>query len=218
VTVNKQRIGNPDYAVDDASLYVQKLYVSQNLIKSFSGGNLSVDREQIVEITDCKITVINEPMKTVKDAIAGAPSVALILHCLFYVASCSLGGQGCMSFWSSLYLVWVRFLAINSFRPDCSSVSSASKTSSLITRPRPAISRAHAHLTAVFHPTPRKIRVVNKLSSLNLLIIWSDASVHLALQIIAQFPFTRGRRMIRFRAIKTFVQHRFCLSSSNPPP
>lgn len=72
---NKQRIGKVlDYAVDDASLYVQKLYVSQNLLKSFSGGNLSVDRSQIIEITDRKI-VINDPLQGVKDQIpASAPS------------------------------------------------------------------------------------------------------------------------------------------------
>lgn len=77
VTVNKQRIGKiNDYAVDDVAMYVQKIYVGQSLIKSFTGGNLSVDRSQIVEITDRKI-VIQEPLKGVKDAaVAGAPAPA----------------------------------------------------------------------------------------------------------------------------------------------
>jgi sporulation protein YlmC with PRC-barrel domain len=66
-TDNKKRLGKViDYAVDDVSLYVQKLYVGQSLIKSFAGGQLSVDRNQIVEITDRKV-VIKDPLKGVKD-------------------------------------------------------------------------------------------------------------------------------------------------------
>lgn len=58
VTVNKSRLGKiEDYAVDIASMYIQKLYVSQSVFKSFSGGNLGIDRTQIVEITDKKIVV-----------------------------------------------------------------------------------------------------------------------------------------------------------------
>ena len=77
VTVNKQRLGKiNDYAVDDVAMYVQKIYVGQSIIKSFTGGNLSIDRSQIVEITDRKI-VVQEPLKGVKDAIpAGAPAPA----------------------------------------------------------------------------------------------------------------------------------------------
>lgn len=71
-TDKKKRIGKVnDYAVDDATLYVQKLYVSQSLLKSFTGGQLSVDRNQIVEITDRKI-VIKDPLKPVKEAAPAA--------------------------------------------------------------------------------------------------------------------------------------------------
>lgn len=67
VTVNKQRLGKvADYAVDDAALYVQKLYVTQGLIKSITGGSLSIDRSQIVEITNRKI-VVSDPLKGVKE-------------------------------------------------------------------------------------------------------------------------------------------------------
>lgn len=67
VTVNKQRLGKVnDYAVDDATLYVQKLYVNQNILKSITGGNLSIDRSQIVEITDRKIVVL-DPLQGVKE-------------------------------------------------------------------------------------------------------------------------------------------------------
>jgi len=69
ITVDKQKIGKlTDYAVDMPSLYVQKLYVTQPLIKSFSGGSLSVDRNQIVEITTRKI-VINNPLQPTKSPI-----------------------------------------------------------------------------------------------------------------------------------------------------
>lgn len=48
-----------DYATDLSSLYIQRIYVTQSLLKSFTGGNLGIDRTQIVEITPKKI-VINE--------------------------------------------------------------------------------------------------------------------------------------------------------------
>lgn len=67
VTVTKQRLGKvTDYAVDDAALYVQKLYVTQGLIKTITGGNLSIDRSQIVEITNRKI-IVSDPLKGVKE-------------------------------------------------------------------------------------------------------------------------------------------------------
>ncbi len=68
VTVTKQRLGKVnDYAVDDMALYVQKLYVSQSLIKSIAGGSLSIDRSQITEITDRKI-IVQDPLQGVKSA------------------------------------------------------------------------------------------------------------------------------------------------------
>lgn len=64
-TENKKRIGKVmDYAADKDSLYIQKIYVSQSLLKNLSGGNLSVDRGQIVEITNRKI-VIKDPAQFV---------------------------------------------------------------------------------------------------------------------------------------------------------
>ncbi len=72
VTVNKHRLGKvSDYAADQSSLYVQKLYVSQGLLKSITGGSLSIDRSQIVEITNRKI-VVQEPLQGVKDTIPAA--------------------------------------------------------------------------------------------------------------------------------------------------
>lgn len=76
VTVSKNRVGKvSDYAVEDSTMTVQKLYVSQSLIKSFSGGQLSIDRNQIVEITDRKI-VIQDLLKTEKSAAPAAMPAA----------------------------------------------------------------------------------------------------------------------------------------------
>ena len=77
VTVNKKRLGKiNDYAVDDTALYVQKIYVGQSIVKSLTGGNLSIDRSQIIEITDRKI-VVQDPLKGVKSTVpVGAPSIA----------------------------------------------------------------------------------------------------------------------------------------------
>ena len=74
-TITKQRLGKvSDYAVDQNSLYVQKLYISQGLLKSITGTNLIIDRNQIVEITDQKI-VVQEPLQGVKDSVpATAPA------------------------------------------------------------------------------------------------------------------------------------------------
>lgn len=46
-----------DYATEIESMFIKKLYVSQPLFKNFSGGNLGIDRTQIVEITDKKVVV-----------------------------------------------------------------------------------------------------------------------------------------------------------------
>lgn len=59
-TASKAKVGKVnDYALEVETMYIQKIYVSQSLLKSLSGGNLGVDRSQIVEITDKKI-VIND--------------------------------------------------------------------------------------------------------------------------------------------------------------
>jgi sporulation protein YlmC with PRC-barrel domain len=60
VTTGGTKLGKVgDYSVDTESMFVQKLYVTQSIFKSLNGGNLGIDRSQIVEITDKKI-VVNE--------------------------------------------------------------------------------------------------------------------------------------------------------------
>jgi len=63
VTVSKERVGKvSDYATELETMYIQKIYISQSMLKSLTGGNLGVDRNQINEITDKKI-IINELLK-----------------------------------------------------------------------------------------------------------------------------------------------------------
>jgi sporulation protein YlmC with PRC-barrel domain len=68
-TVSKEKIGKvSDYATDVSSMFIQKLYVSQSLLKSFMGGSLSVDRTQIHEITPRRV-IINEILKPSRAAV-----------------------------------------------------------------------------------------------------------------------------------------------------
>lgn len=58
VTDSGRRLGKVvDYATDMSSLYIQKFYVSQPVYKNLAGGQLSIDRTQIVEITPKNVTV-----------------------------------------------------------------------------------------------------------------------------------------------------------------
>ena len=74
-TSNKKRLGKiSDYAVDFPSLYINKLYISQSLIKSFNGGGLSVDRNQVIEITQRRV-VIADPLQPIKARNSAAPAL-----------------------------------------------------------------------------------------------------------------------------------------------
>lgn len=60
VTSSGDKVGKvSDYAVDTGSFFIHKLYVSQSLLKHFTGGSLGIDRTQIVEITEKQI-IIND--------------------------------------------------------------------------------------------------------------------------------------------------------------
>lgn len=70
-TVSKVKVGKvSDYAVETETMFVQKIYVAQSILKSLTGGSLSIDRSQINEITPRRI-IINDLLKT---APATAPS------------------------------------------------------------------------------------------------------------------------------------------------
>lgn len=63
MTSSKEKIGKvADFATEVESMFIQKLYVSQSVFKSFTGGQLSVDRNQVIEINDRRI-LINDPLQ-----------------------------------------------------------------------------------------------------------------------------------------------------------
>jgi uncharacterized protein YrrD len=67
-TTSKDKVGKvSDYAVETNSMYIQKIYASRSLLKSFTGGSLSIDRTQIVEVTNERI-IINDLLKGVPNA------------------------------------------------------------------------------------------------------------------------------------------------------
>lgn len=69
--VSGRRLGKvEDFATELESLYIQKIYAGQSIFKSFTGGNLGIDRNQIVEINDRKI-IVQDPLQKVP-AHAGA--------------------------------------------------------------------------------------------------------------------------------------------------
>lgn len=71
VTVSKQKVGKAsDYAAETETMYIQKIYVAQSILKSLTGGSLSIDRNQVNEITPKRI-IINELLK---NAPATAPA------------------------------------------------------------------------------------------------------------------------------------------------
>jgi uncharacterized protein YrrD len=75
ITVSKQRVGKvSDYAVDVPSFIIKKLYVNRTLLKSFTSGQLGIDRTQIVEITDKKIIVQDLVQLTRAGVPAGLPA------------------------------------------------------------------------------------------------------------------------------------------------
>lgn len=69
VTVSKQKVGKvSDYAAETETMMIQKVYVAQSVFKSFTGGSLSVDRNQIQEITPRRIII--------SDLLGRAPAAA----------------------------------------------------------------------------------------------------------------------------------------------
>jgi sporulation protein YlmC with PRC-barrel domain len=60
ITLDGNKVGKvADFAADSQTMFIHKLYASQSLLKHLAGGMLSIDRTQIVEITE-KSVVIND--------------------------------------------------------------------------------------------------------------------------------------------------------------
>jgi len=73
VTISKEKIGKvSDYAAEVETMYIQKLYVGQRLLKSITGGSLSIDRSQINEITSRHI-IINDLVQLTKQPLPATP-------------------------------------------------------------------------------------------------------------------------------------------------
>jgi len=69
VTEGKRRLGKvTEYAVDEQSNYIQKIYVSPSILKGLTNDQMLIDRSQIVEITDKKIIIAN-PEATVRSGV-----------------------------------------------------------------------------------------------------------------------------------------------------
>jgi sporulation protein YlmC with PRC-barrel domain len=75
ITATGEKVGKiSDWATETTTFYIQKLYVGRSMLKSFSQGQLSIDRNQIIEITNKKI-VIQDILKATKSSVpVTAPS------------------------------------------------------------------------------------------------------------------------------------------------
>lgn len=71
VTVDGQKVGKVgDYAVETGSMYIQKIYATQSILKNFTGGSLSIDRSQVHEITPKRVVITELMPKTTVPAAA----------------------------------------------------------------------------------------------------------------------------------------------------
>jgi sporulation protein YlmC with PRC-barrel domain len=65
-----------DFAFETQSCYVQKLYVAQPLLRNFTGGTLSIDRTQIIEITNKRVIIEDPTIKASQKVHATSPVVS----------------------------------------------------------------------------------------------------------------------------------------------
>lgn len=63
-----------DFAFETSSFYVQKIYVAQPLMRNFAGGTLSVDRSQIIEITNRRIVIEDPTVPAKSQALSTSPA------------------------------------------------------------------------------------------------------------------------------------------------
>jgi hypothetical protein len=78
-TVSKKRLGKvSDYATDMTSMYIQKVYASASIVRNLTGGQLSIDRSQIVEITNRRIVVKDIEQKVRRPVLERAKAAVAI--------------------------------------------------------------------------------------------------------------------------------------------
>jgi uncharacterized protein YrrD len=71
-TLSRDKVGKVnDYAFETATMYIQKIYVTRSILKSLTTGSLSIDRNQIQEITPKRV-IINDLLETARVAAAAA--------------------------------------------------------------------------------------------------------------------------------------------------
>jgi uncharacterized protein YrrD len=63
-----------DFAFETQTFYIQKLYTAQPVVKNLSGGTLSIDRTQIIEITNKHIVIEDPTVKAKVQLVSPAPS------------------------------------------------------------------------------------------------------------------------------------------------
>jgi sporulation protein YlmC with PRC-barrel domain len=72
ITSSQEKIGKvTDYAAETGSMMIQKIYVSQSILKNLTGASLSIDRSQIQEITPKRI-IVNDLLDKVHATAAAA--------------------------------------------------------------------------------------------------------------------------------------------------
>lgn len=76
VSDQHRKIGKvADFAVDSESLYIQKIYVTPKLLKSLAGSSqISIDRTQVIEVTDKEIVVKEATEPATEPATAQLPA------------------------------------------------------------------------------------------------------------------------------------------------
>jgi sporulation protein YlmC with PRC-barrel domain len=75
VTNHRRRLGKiSDYALENETMMVQKLYVARPVFKSLTTGQLSIDRTQILEITDRRVIVKDVDIKVSSPVVATSPA------------------------------------------------------------------------------------------------------------------------------------------------
>lgn len=77
VTNHKRRLGKvSDYALDTLTMKIQKLYVQRPVYRSLTDSQLSIDRGQIIEVSDKKIIVRDADVRAEKPVPQTAPAVS----------------------------------------------------------------------------------------------------------------------------------------------
>lgn len=77
VTSRGRKMGKiADYALETGDMKIHKLYVSRPVYRSLSDGQLSIDRSQIVEVTNRKIVVRDVDVKVANPSTRPAPAAS----------------------------------------------------------------------------------------------------------------------------------------------